>query len=90
MQMRGLSNWYDEPPVLDETGLAGRFDVTLDGFRPAAALMFRYPRLIPALELAGFQSFPTALREQLGLRLENRTIPGNVLVIDDARRPFPN
>jgi uncharacterized protein (TIGR03435 family) len=86
--LRPWSNWYDEPPVFDETGLAGRYDVTLEMLQPIAGLMYRYQRAIPMLELVGFQSFPTALREQLGLRLENRTTPGNVLVIDDARRPL--
>jgi uncharacterized protein (TIGR03435 family) len=82
--------WYDEPHVVDRTGLAGRFDIDLHLFLPAVALMARFPAAAFALEPLGFSSFPTALREQLGLKLENQTVPGNVLVIDDVQKPAPN
>lgn len=65
-------------PVIDRTGLRGRFDIDLrwlpegqpdDGTRV---------------------SIFTALQEQLGLQLESTTAPLEVLVIDRISRPTPN
>ncbi len=75
--------------VVDRTGLDGTFDVKLDVFMPAVATMGQHPRLTAALEPLGIRSLPTALREQLGLELEDATAPSNVLVIDRAERPTP-
>ena len=55
--------------VVNRTGLPGPFDVSLEFFRPAAALMALTPSLRLPLEAAGFQSVPEALEEQLGLTL---------------------
>jgi uncharacterized protein (TIGR03435 family) len=65
-------------PVVDRTGLDGAYDFklewTLDADRPA--------KDGPAL--------PTALQEQLGLRLRAEKVPIEVLVIDSASRPSAN
>jgi uncharacterized protein (TIGR03435 family) len=62
-------------PVVDKTGLAGKFDFTLrwtpDENRPAS---FGSPIL-------------AAIEEQLGLRLEPRSAPVEVLVIDNVEKP---
>lgn len=70
-----LSGQMDRP-VLDSTGLAGTFDVSLE-----------WTPDIPGAE--GVPSGPsvfTALQEQLGLRLESLTGPVEVLIVDHAEK----
>ena len=62
-------------PVLDETGLVGNYELRL---RYSAGIGDDGPAL------------PTALREQLGLRLEPVNAPTEVLVIDHIERPTEN
>ena len=65
-------------PVLDETGLKGRYVVKLD-WTPDSNVEQTGP------------SIYTALQEQLGLKLESRKGPIEVLVIDRAERiPIAN
>ena len=64
-------------PVVDATGLTGSFDVNVK-FTPD-----------DAADPSGGASLFTALQEQLGLRLESRRAPVNVLVIESAERPAP-
>jgi len=67
-------------PVLDMTGIAGVFDITLDAAPDDAAA-------------AGDNSGPdlfTALQQQLGLKLEPRKSPLEVLVVDRAEKPAAN
>ena len=67
-------------PVVDRTGLAGRYTFTLDWF-PAN-------RIAPP-ELDAPTMFD-AVQNQLGLKLESTTGPRERLVIDGAVRPSAN
>jgi uncharacterized protein (TIGR03435 family) len=75
----------DFPPILDATGIEGRYDFTLS-FSPWNA----FPRTgTPPAADDGTASEPNgaipiaeALQRQLGLRLESRKVPSTVLVID--------
>ena len=69
-------------PVIDRTGLTGAFDVDLTYGTQAPAIDASSPTDIPALT--------TALREQLGLRLESTRAPIDVLVIDRLEQPTGN
>ncbi len=72
-------------PVIDRTGLSGRFDVDVQwGTRGDAAVD---PGNQTQESLA---SLFTALREQLGLKLEPMRGPYDVLVIDAVSRPTPD
>ena len=66
-------------PVINQTGLAGVFNLQLtwtpDGDKPKPD---------------GPPSLPTALREQLGLQLNSKRVPIEVLVIDHAEKPSGN
>ena len=64
-------------PVLDQTHLVGTFDVTLQWS----------PEMAPAADLP---SIFTAVREQLGLKLERTRVPIEVLVIDRIEHPTDN
>jgi len=63
--------------VLDRTGLTGQYDITLQWDDPVANDQSR-------------ASIFTAVREQLGLRLDARTEPLEVVVIDRIERPAPD
>ena len=71
--------------VVDETGLTGEYDFILHWSAESTQVSTaddpfgsKYPSIF------------TAVREQLGLRLIERTMPTEVLVIDSVRRPSPN
>ncbi|MEI9970030.1 MAG: TIGR03435 family protein [Terracidiphilus sp.] len=69
--------------VVNETGLSGRYDLTLR-WTPddAAALASSSPDIPPDIF--------TAIQEQLGLKLESTKDPVPVLVIDSVQKPSPN
>lgn len=71
--------------VVDETKLSGWFDVRLQWASGAAAL----PSTAPPADVE-LPSLFTALREQLGLKLEAAERPIEMIVIDKAERPTEN
>jgi uncharacterized protein (TIGR03435 family) len=92
---RMLSTYVDRP-VIDKTGLAGRFDAHLefapDIPAPGTVLLngAQVPDLpAPPIDPAGPSIF-TALEEQLGLKLTRAKDPLEVIVIDHAERPSAN
>ena len=60
--------------MLDRTGLAGAYDIDLTFASEAAVVAGAAPNSLASL--------PTALRDQLGLRLDSARAPVEVLVID--------
>ncbi len=75
--------------VIDRTGLEGPYDLSLEFFRPAAAMMGVTPWLRLPLQVAGFQSVPEVLEEQLGLKLVPATAEAPAIVIDHIEMPMP-
>ena len=71
-------------PVLDETGLNARYDISLNltPYMPADLQPGQRPDL-PAM-------MRTAVQEQLGLKLEVRKASRNVLVVDHLEKPSGN
>ena len=77
-----------ERPVIDETGLAGRFDFTLR-WTPAPGS----PMLPPGTTLspdAEETTFDEALKAQLGMKLEPAKSSVQVLVVDHIEKPSEN
>lgn len=72
--------------ITDETGLPGAYDLELT-FAPEGPLP---PGAPPAAADSDAPSLFTALREQLGLRLDGRRGPVEVLVVDRIERPTPD
>jgi uncharacterized protein (TIGR03435 family) len=70
-------------PVVDETGLKGSYDFDLK-YTPAQQGGATPP------DPATYPDLFTALREQLGLRLESQKGPVDFLTIDHAERPSDN
>jgi uncharacterized protein (TIGR03435 family) len=75
---RMLTPYFDSP-VLDRTGLSGQYDYDVNFVRDALAA-----------PPADGVPLATALREQLGLRVERQRAPLDVLVIESAERPTPD
>jgi uncharacterized protein (TIGR03435 family) len=77
--VRVLSGAADRP-VLDATGLSGVYDLKLEFARDPAA----------AASETNVASIFTAVQEQLGLKLESRKGPVEVVIIDSVERPSEN
>jgi uncharacterized protein (TIGR03435 family) len=85
---RFLTRFGSDRPVIDKTGLTGKFDLDLDMDKI----------LTPAAEAAGgnpsneavFDGMANALPDRLGLKLVSMRAPIEVLVIDRVERPSAN
>jgi uncharacterized protein (TIGR03435 family) len=75
-------------PVIDRTGLAGRFEFRLR-WAPAIGENSAFGPVLADGD-ASLPSLFTAVEEQLGLRLEAATTTIDVFVVDAAHRPTPN
>jgi uncharacterized protein (TIGR03435 family) len=75
-------------PGVDQTGLPGFFDFTLE-FVPDNLVDRKGPNGEPSPSFDG-PSIYTALREQLGLKLESTKAPVEVMVIDHVERASAN
>ena len=79
-------------PVIDRTGLTGRYDITLnyrhEGRVPGIAGILGPPAGFepPAID-PNAPSFIGALQEQLGLKLENARGPVEIAVIEKIEKP---
>jgi uncharacterized protein (TIGR03435 family) len=69
---------YANRPVLDRTGLQGKYNFTLGPFVGLDNPNSSGPSIV------------TVVQEQLGLRLESQKIPILVYVIDHVEKPAPN
>jgi uncharacterized protein (TIGR03435 family) len=73
-------------PVIDKTGLTGRYDFTLtyspDELQPEAANVAVTPESAPSIF--------TVIQEQLGLKLQRTSVPTEALVIDHIEKPSEN
>lgn len=74
--------------VIDETGLAGLFDVDLR-WRADIGLS---PDLSEAAkkDIEARPALPVALREQLGFELRSRRAPVTLVVVESIARPTPD
>lgn len=89
--MNQLANWLshfdelDKRVVVDWTGLKGNYDFVLHG----VSIGSQFPPNKDAPQDPPVSIF-TALPEQLGLKLESRRAPVEVLVVEHAQLPSPN
>lgn len=91
-------------PVIDQTGLTGAFDFILEwtpesgpglgpGFgSPVASVPGKEPPRLdnPAPDEPNGPSIFAAVQEQLGLKLESRKAPTDIIVIDSIEKPSEN
>ncbi len=84
-----LQNWTDKP-VVDQSGLTGRYDFTLV-FTPDALQAGKMGVQLPALDNPdAAPDLSAAFQQQLGLKLESTKAPTDVMVIDKVERPSEN
>ena len=76
-------------PVVNETALEGRFDFTLDFEPEGPARIGEKDNPIAGVD-ARKPSLFTAVQDQLGLKLESRKAPVEMLVVDRIERPSDN
>lgn len=90
-----LLNLVLDRPVIDRTGVTGRFDIRLEFVRDEMTPGLRGP--VPAPDAPAAAAYDpsranifTAMREQLGLKLTPARGPIEFLVIDHIERPSEN
>jgi uncharacterized protein (TIGR03435 family) len=92
-----FSQWLQsrvlERPVVDQTGLTDRYDFQLewkpDTAQLAAAAGPNGPPQLPQ-NVEDRPDLMTAIRVQLGLKIESGKVPVDVLVIDKVNKPTEN
>jgi uncharacterized protein (TIGR03435 family) len=72
-------------PVVDRTGLAGKYDFTL-----TLLYGFRVDKTGPTATGPDGESVFTAIEEQLGLKLEQQRLPVEMFVVDRMEKPSAN
>jgi uncharacterized protein (TIGR03435 family) len=89
-----LLSAYLRKPVVDKTGLAGRFDIHLEFApeRPAGPVMLNGAPAPPEVVLpeSGALPFTAAIAQQLGLKLSSDKAPVEVIVVDRVEKPSGN
>jgi uncharacterized protein (TIGR03435 family) len=75
-----LGHGFLDRPVVDQTGLTGKFDLRLKWT----------PDDVATQNADAPPGFLTAIQEQLGLKLASSKAPVDVLVIERVERPSPN
>ena len=80
------SHAFVERPIVDRTGLTGKIDFVLEFTLPQLAAGNDQESGDPSAP----PSFVTAVREELGLKLESATAPVQVLVIGHVEQPSAN
>jgi uncharacterized protein (TIGR03435 family) len=103
-QLQRVGGGFFEVPVLDETGLDGRWNFTITFSPPALAQALANARLaappgaagavgapgLGASDPTGVMTLEEAIDRQMGLKLRARQRPGRVLVIESVGdRPTP-
>jgi len=84
------SNVLDKP-VVNQTGLTGRYDFALK-FSPDAAQLANFGAGVPgaASDPDGLPDIFAAIQQQLGLKLESTKATVDVMVIEKIERPSEN
>jgi uncharacterized protein (TIGR03435 family) len=77
-------------PVVDQTGLAGRYDFTLNWTPDEFQFTGLGVKVPPPPDNAPNPDLFAAIQQQLGLKLESTKAPTDVLVIDRAEKPTGN
>jgi uncharacterized protein (TIGR03435 family) len=78
-------------PVLDQTGIVGRWDFTLKWTPDDSQFSGFGARIPPPTDAANAPpNLYTAIQEQVGLKLEATKAPADVMVIDELEKPSDN
>ena len=78
-------------PVVDQTGITGKFDFTVT-FTPDDSEFNGHPPQLPkpADDVEAAPGFFDAIQQQIGLKLDAKKTPVDVLIIDHVEKPSAN
>jgi len=85
-----MQNAVLDRPIVDRTGLQGRFDFTLNWTPDESQFKGMGVQVPPPPADAKFPGLFTAIQEQLGLKLDSVTAPVEVIVVDKIEKPSDN
>ncbi len=86
-----MQNAVLDRPVVDQTGLTGRWDFTLNWTPDDSQFGGMGARIPPSTDAANAPpALYTAIQEQIGLKLDATRAPADVLVIDHVEKPSDN
>ena len=86
-----MQNAVLDRPVVDQTGLSGRFDFTLNWTPDDSQFGGMGAKIPPSTDNSKAPpALYTAIQEQIGLRLDATKAPADVLVIDHVEKPSEN
>lgn len=86
-----MQNAVLDRPVVDQTGLTGRFDFKLNWTPDDSQFGGMGAKVPPPTDGADAPpNLYTAIQEQIGLKLDATKAPADVLVIDHVEEPTPN
>jgi uncharacterized protein (TIGR03435 family) len=78
-------------PVVDQTGITGRWDFTLNWTPDDSQFSGMGARIPPSTDTADAPpNLYTAIQEQIGLKLEATKAPADVIVVDHVDKPSAN
>lgn len=78
-----------EKPVVDQTGIPGRFDSNIT-FTPDQTQFNGHVPKLPSADVPDAPDLFTAIQQQLGLKLAAEKTAVDVIVIDHVEKPSPN
>lgn len=76
--------------VVDQTGIAGRYDFQMTFTADETQFNGHAPKLPPDSSVEAAPSLFDAVQQQLGLKLESKKAPVDTLVIDKVQKPSAN
>lgn len=85
-----MQRYVLDRPVIDHTGISGKYDFSLDWTPDESQFRDRSGMSTSSNARAEPPDLYTAIRQQLGLKLESAKAPVEVLVIDRVEKPSDN
>jgi uncharacterized protein (TIGR03435 family) len=85
-----LQRYVMDRPVVDRSGISGRYDFTLDWTPDEFQLSSRAGQSPPSAAGSDAPDLYTAIQQQLGLKLQSAKLPIEVLVVDRVAKPSEN
>jgi len=85
-----MQGYVMDRPVVDQTGIEGRYDFTLDWTPDEFQFSTQGVKAPPAPDNAPHPDLYTAIQQQMGLKLEAVKAPADVMVVDRLEKPSEN
>ncbi|HEX4135751.1 MAG TPA: TIGR03435 family protein [Bryobacteraceae bacterium] len=85
-----MQGYVMDRPVVDQTGIEGRYDFTLDWTPDEFQFSTQGVKAPPAPDNAPHPDLYTAIQQQMGLKLEAVKAQADVMVVDRVEKPSEN